>query len=154
MTRKHNLGLVLGSILLRGCIALSALYLAVTWGEAQENRFANHAEAQDSQRRGWLPKTLPLSASEIHEWHELDTNQCFGSFRFDPRERAAIEVTLRPGLTRPIRIDRDPSFAGPLPRDPTEEQLASAGFEFYTDKDFAFAIKWNKGIAYFWKPSS
>jgi hypothetical protein len=97
---------------------------------------------------------LPLSANEIHEWHELDTNQCFGSFRFDPRERSIIEGTLRPGLTRPVRIDRDPSFASPLPRDPTEEQLASAGFGFYSDQDFALAISWNKGIAYFWKPSS
>ena len=145
----------IGAVILLGvCISLYALYLGFTSGEAVESRFTNYAEALESQRRGWLPTMLPLSATEIHEWHELDTNLCFGSFRFDPSERPVIEVMLRPGLGRPVRIDRDPSFASPLPRDPTEEQLASAGFEFYKDQDFAFAINWKAGIAYFWNSSS
>ena len=149
-----RIGVVSGVTLLGACIALLALYVWITRGEAQENRYANYAKSQESQRRGWLPTTLPRSATEIHEWHELDTNLCFGSFRFDPSERSAIEFTLRQGLRRTIRIDRDPSFASPLPRDPGEEQLASAGFEFYSDRDFAFAISWKAGIAYFWNSSS
>ena len=145
----------IGAVIVLGvCISLYALYVAVTWGEAEENRFTNYAEARESQGRGWLPTMLPLSATEIHEWHELDTNLCFGSFRFDPSERSGIEVMLRPGLGRPVRIDRDPSFASPLPRDPAEEELSSAGFEFYKDQDFAFAINWKAGIAYFWNSSS
>jgi hypothetical protein len=39
-------------------------------------------------------------------------------------------------------------------RDPDEKQLASAGFEFYRDQDFALAISWKAGIAYFWRPPS
>lgn len=131
-----------------------ALYVWLTRGEAQENRYATYAQARESLRRGWLPSMLPSSATEIHEWHELDTNRCFGSFRFDPRDRSPMESTLRPGLRRPLRIDRDPSFAGALPLDPGEEQLTSAGFEFYLERDFAFAINWKTGIAYYWNSSS
>ena len=102
---------------------------------------------------GWLPTMLPRSATEIHEWHDLDTNLCFGSFRFDPSDRSPLEVALQSGLRRTIRIDRDPSFASTLPRDPGEEQLARAGFEFYSEQGFDFAISWKAGIAYFWNSS-
>jgi len=133
---------------------LLALHGCVFQGEVQESRYANYAEARESQRRGWLPAMLPRSATEIHEWRDLDTNLCFGSFRFDPSERSSIEVTLRPGRRRMIRIDRDPSFASPLPRDPDEQQLASAGFELYSEQGFDVAIGWKTGIAYFWNSPS
>ena len=136
--------------LLAASTALLVLYLI----EAQENRYANYAEAPESQHRGWLPTMLPRSATEIHEWHEVDTNVCFGSFRFDPSERSPMEVALHSGLRRTIRIDRDPSFASSLPRDPSEQQLLSEGFEFYTEEDFDLAISWKAGIAYFWNGSS
>jgi hypothetical protein len=136
------------------CVALLASYTWFTRGEVQENRYTNSAEARESQRRGWLPTMLPRSATEIHEWHELDASLCYGSFRFDPRERSPIEIALRSGRRRPIRIDRDPSFASSLPRDPGERVLTSAGFEFYSDRDFDFAINWNAGTAYFWNSSS
>jgi hypothetical protein len=132
------------------CLAVPVLYLWFTWGEREENRYITYAEASEAQHRGWLPAALPRSASEIHEWHDLDTNVSFGSFRFDPNERSTIELMLRPGQGRTMRIDRDPSFASPLPRDPTEEQLVSAGFAFYSEPGFGFAISWTAGIAYFW----
>jgi hypothetical protein len=146
-------GVVLGITLLGACIGLLAVYVWITRGEAQENRYVNYAEARESQSRNWLP-ALPHSATEIHEWHDLETNLCFGSFRFDPGERSGIEATLGSGLRRTIRIDRDPTFASPLPRDPDERQLSSAGFEFYSDQGFDFAISWKAGIAYFWNSSS
>jgi hypothetical protein len=132
------------------CLALPVLYVLFTWGEREENRYINSAEASEMQRRGWLPATLPRSATEIHEWHDLDTNVCFGSFRFDPKERSTIELMLRPGQRRTMRIDRDPSFASPLPRDPREDQLVTVGFEFYSEPGFDLAISWKAGIAYFW----
>ena len=130
------------------CAAL--VVLSASCGEIQESRYSNAAEARESQRRGWLPMLLPSSAAEIHEWRDLDTNVSIGSFRFAPAERSVIEAALQRGVRRPIRIDRDPSFASTLPRDPTEEQLTAAGFEFYTQQHFAFAISWTAGIAYFW----
>jgi hypothetical protein len=71
------------------------LYVWSTEREIEENRFGTYDEAQQSQRRGWLPAMLPRSATEIHEWHDLDTNLCFGSFRFDPSERSLVSLDSR-----------------------------------------------------------
>lgn len=131
-------------------VALLGSYLWVACGEVQENRYANYAEAREAQQRGWLPTMLPRSATEIHEWHDLDTNLCLGSFRFDPSERDSIEVALTAGSRRTLRIDRDPSFASTLPRDPDEQQLTNAGFDFYSEPAFDCAISWKDGITYFW----
>ncbi len=149
-----KIGVVLGVALLGSCAALLAFYFWLSEGEIQENRYRAYSEARGSHDHGWLPSVLPRSATLIHEWHDLDTNRCFGSFRFDPSDRSTIESGVRPGFRWTIRIDRDPSFASPLPLDSSEEQLKTSGFEFYSDWDFAFAINWNNGIAYFWKSSS
>jgi hypothetical protein len=149
-----KIGAARGAILLGVAVAVLALYICNTREEAQENRYATYDDARESLGHGWLPSMLPRSATEIHEWHNSDTNLCFGSFRFDPNERSTMESTLRSGLRRPIRIDRDPSFASPLPLDPAEDQLVNFGFEFYADRDFAFAINWKSGIGYFWNSSS
>ncbi len=149
-----RIGAVRGAILLGVGAAVFALYISITREEAQENRYATYADAREALGHGWLPALLPRSATEIHEWHDIDTNLGFGSFRFDPHDRSTIEATLRSGLRRPIRIDRDPSFASPLPLDPAADQLANFGFQFYSDRDFAFAINWKSGIGYFWNASS
>jgi hypothetical protein len=152
--RAAKLSLILGATLLGAGGGFLALYIWLTHGESQENRYDAYVDARESLDRGWLPSVLPRSATSIHEWHDLDTNLCVGSFRFDPRQRAAFESTLRRGLRPPLRIDRDPSFARPVQLDPSKEQLENSGFGFYSDGDFAFAINWNTGIAYFWNASS
>jgi len=153
-SRAAKLSVVLGVTLLGVCAGLLAFYLWLTHGEIQENRYDAYDEARESLDRGWLPPVLPRSAKAIHEWHDLDTGRCFGSFRFDPSERVTIESMLRPGLRPSIRIDRDPSFASAVPLDSSEEQLENSGFGFYSVGAFAFAINWDEGIAYFWKESS
>lgn len=152
-SRAAKIGLVVSGALFGVSVGLVAFYFWLTHGEIQENRYAVYAEARESLDRGWLPPVLPRSATLIHEWHDLDTNQCFASFRFDRRERSTIEATLRRGVRPTIRIDRDPSFASPLPLDPSKEQLESSGFQFYWDRDVGFAINWNNGIAYSWNCS-
>lgn len=137
-----------GATLLGACIALPILYAARD--RVQENRFTSAVEVRESRQRDRLPAMLPRSATEIHAWHDGRAKVSLGSFRFDPRERVTIEPALEVGLRQPIRIDRDPSFATVLPRDPSEMQLAGEGFEFYTNDDFALAIRWKDGIAYFW----
>src|SRR5215208_4537175 len=97
------------------CVAMLGWDFWLGPGEVQENRYGSYAEARESLREGWLPPMLPRSATEIHEWHDLDTNLCLGSFRFDSSERSDVEVSLRSGLRRAIRIDPDPSFASSLP---------------------------------------
>lgn len=146
----RKIAVVLGVMVIAAFACVVALLIWVSQGDIQENRYATYAEARESLDRGWLPTGLPRSATLIHEWHNLDTNRCFGSFRFEPNERSTLESTLRPGVLAPIRIDRDPSFASPVPLDPSETELKNRGFEFYSDRDFALAINWDKGVAFFW----
>jgi hypothetical protein len=86
----------------------------------------------------------------IHERHAIEIDLLYGSFRFDPGERPSLESRLRPGLRSNITIDHDSSFESSLPRRPSVELLQRSGFEFYSNKDFGFAIDRNKGIAFFW----
>ena len=146
----RRLAVVLGVMVVAAFACVVAFFIWLSHGEIQENRYASHTEARESLDHGWLPTGLPRSATQIHEWHDIDTNRCFGSFRFDPNERSTLESTLRPGVLPPIRIDRDPSFATTVPRDPSEGELKNLGFEFHSDGDFALAINWANGIGYFW----
>jgi hypothetical protein len=131
-------------------VCVVAVLIWVSRFDIQENRYATYVEAREALDHGWLPTGLPRSATLIHEWHDLDTNRRFGSFRFDPGERSTLEPTLRRGVPAAVRIDRDPSFATTVPRDPGEAELKNRGFEFYSDGDFALAINWDNGTAYFW----
>ena len=145
-------GVVVG-IALVAALGLVVSYSWTSQGEIEESRYATYGEVI-ARQRPWLPPTLPRSATEIHESHEVETVACVGSFRFDPSEQASLMSSLRPGVRQRVRIDRDPSFSSPLPRDPDVEQLARAGFELYSDRQFAFAINWTAGMAYFWRSVS
>jgi hypothetical protein len=98
----------------------------------------------------WLLVVLPPSATLIHERHAIDIDLLYGSFRFDPGELPTLEPRLRPGLRSNITIDHDASFPTGLPRHPSVEVLRHSGFEFYSIKDFGFAIDRNRGMAFFW----
>ena len=37
--------------------------------------------------RGWFPAWMPESAVDIHEFHDLDTNQQAMSFRLEPNQK-------------------------------------------------------------------
>jgi hypothetical protein len=125
--------------------------VSLACGDVQESRYSAAGDAQASLARGWLPAGLPGSATQIHEWHDVDTNESYGSFKFDAGERPRLESRLRLGLQGTVRIDRDPSFS-PTVRDPSVAELRNAGFEFYADGDFGLAVEWASGTAYFWGP--
>ena len=131
------------------CAGLAGVYAWAGPRAIQENRYATYAETRTPEAR-WLSFLLPPSATLIHERHATDIDLLYGSFRFDPSERRHLESMLAPGLRSNIRIDQDASFPSVLPLRPTVELLRRSGFEVYSNKDFGFAIEWDKGIAFFW----
>jgi inner membrane protein len=148
--RPATIGFVRGAILtLALCAGLAGVYVWAAQGAIQENRYATYAETKTPEAR-WLSAVLPPSATLIHERHAIEIDLLYGSFRFDPGERPSLESRLRPGLRSNITIDHDSSFESSLPRRPSVELLQRSGFEFYSNKDFGFAIDRNKGIAFFW----
>lgn len=129
--------------------ALATVYFGFMKSEIVEGRYATWEEARESSR-GWLPADMSASATEIHEWHDLDTNATLGSFRFDPEDRFLRDSARQPEFPSNLRIDRDPSFASPVPRDPTADQLEDLGFAAYLDSDVGYAVDWTGGVAYYW----
>jgi hypothetical protein len=61
--------------------------------EIQRTFYASYEEAKKSGafERGWLPEYLPISAKNIHEEHNLDTNQVWAEFEFDVEDIAKME---------------------------------------------------------------
>lgn len=144
----HIAGLV--SLVGSGVVLLT-LYPSITHGEFQESHDDSYSDAVPSITQGWLPLGLPVSATLIHEWHDLDTNLRLGSFRFQPDALRLTAVTLHPELPSEIRIDPDPSFAAPVPFGPTRAEIQELGFEFFrSQQDLWFAIHWTAGLAYYW----
>jgi hypothetical protein len=77
-------------------LTLTSLMLVVifmSYFEIQRTFYANYDEAKKSGafERGWLPKYLPRSAKNIHEVHNLDTNQGWAEFEFDVKDIAKME---------------------------------------------------------------
>ncbi len=66
------------------------VYFALTqnFGDVQINKY-DSIEAVHSDtaiQRGWIPKVLPLSAHEIVETHDIDTNTNFGTFKYGEKD--------------------------------------------------------------------
>lgn len=63
--------------LISGCLGLI--------GEIYSNTYDNYEEAvtSGSIERGWIPDFLPVSATNIFEKHDLDTNNIIVKFDFD-----------------------------------------------------------------------
>ena len=78
-----------------------ALFLLTSCGVLSEDRdvvYKNHAEAvaDGAFTRGWLPVLVPVSASEIHESYNLDTNEYWLTFTLNRKDEAAMMAKLVP----------------------------------------------------------
>jgi hypothetical protein len=57
---------------------------------SSSSRYSNleQARVDGAVERGWLPKSIPSSAHDIVEAHNIDTNQIFVSFQYDGNDGA------------------------------------------------------------------
>jgi hypothetical protein len=60
--------------------------------------YVNYSEMIESKAhiKGWIPKIMPASAKNIHEWHDIDTNLGYGSFEFDILDFDSFESKMEP----------------------------------------------------------
>jgi len=81
---------------LRVGILLSVMF-AVACGETVESRYPDRAAAvaDGAIRRGWLPEWLPSSATNIEEWHDLDTNRTVASFSYEASDAPVLPSECR-----------------------------------------------------------
>jgi len=66
--------------------------LTTSCGERVSTSYADFAAAQTSGAvaRGWVPGWLPNSASELHEIHDVDTNQSMLTFDYGRSSKFVI----------------------------------------------------------------
>lgn len=138
-----------------------ALFLALSCLSCYERgeryfRDLSEARAAGAVERGWVPGLLPKSAFQIRERHDLDTNEVWGAFRFNPSESAtflshlsALPSDITPVVRSPGSIPWWPKhIVGEIP----VEHLAEKGFLVRREDaaGFFFAINVKIGEGYFW----
>ena len=106
--------------------------------------------------RGWVPRGLPESTSDLREGH-LPNGQLWGAFSFDAAHRDALQSLVTSEITTGS-VECDPpgrlEWWPPILRSPIDlERVRSTGFRIYrgSDAHLTFAINWAQGGAYYWK---
>jgi hypothetical protein len=100
---------------------------------------AAEAKAKEAILRGWIPPSLPTTARDIHESHDLDTNRGEGEFHFDQSESASFKAKLA------LLTDDHISRLSVIDRKRWEHD----GYELYNDGYFIIAVSWPKSHACF-----
>lgn len=83
-----------------GILALSASFGCGSWFGMldldKETYYGTYEEAitDGMETRGWMPAFMPKSATEIHEYHNLDSNAQWLTFRFGEEDLASIKAAL------------------------------------------------------------
>ncbi len=155
---------------LRRLLPLLGVVVLTTLGcdERLEKRYGSLEEARrdGALARGWVPAVLPESASDIIEFHDLDTNETWGTFKFSPTGSAAFRAALvEPGSEEQLVAPRRPGVARWWPDFLHGRldggRLSGARLSLYRlggQKPEAreagrvfFAVNWEDGVAYFWR---
>jgi len=114
------------------------------------------ARAAGAIERGWIPRGLPPSASDLREGH-LNDGRGWGVFMFDTahadvlRALLGVEIHGEPVTCEaPGRLEWWPRILR-SPIDPAA--VATAGLQLYHSKDgrLTYAVNWRQGRAYYWR---
>jgi hypothetical protein len=125
--------------------------VVVSCGERPEvfYRDARAAREDGAIDRGWIPDWLPASAHDIHERHDIASNQSLLAFSFD----AADDPVLSPSCTQvqPDALGRVPFNASWWPNDVPPSPFVTPRHAYYRCQDGAFAAVSNTQL-YRWRP--
>jgi hypothetical protein len=127
--------------------------------DRQEFSFANVKEARSSGAvaRGWVPDDLPESATDLHELHNLDTNEVWGTFRLPGSEHAPSVTLTRVEASKinghAVKSPRARWWPEALTGNLDSRVLEKNGFQLYSTPapfEFWIAIDRNGGRGFFW----
>lgn len=139
-------------------MSLFCLALQVSCSDQYESSYPSLADAKRAGAvdRGWLPDFLPPGSRDIHEVHNIDTNQTWCAFAFVFADSDVLRrnlLVLGSAEISAIYV-RSPGLSwwpdvleGQL--DP--DAIARSGFEMYGTGSVVFAIDWKKGRAFFYR---
>lgn len=116
----------------------------------------DEARAAGAIERGWVPRGLPPSASDLREGH-LDDGRRWGVFSFDASHGDVLKTLLADEITTGAVECRAPGRLEWWPRllrSPIDLQSArSAGLRLYRSRDgqLTYAVNWAQGRAFYWR---
>lgn len=146
----------------RVVVGVLFVLVAGACNEQQRATYATYADADHDKaaERGWIPRYLPRSATDIAEVHDLDLNTQRLRFRAPVADLRSMAAALRPVQTSELRNhdDRVPELKGYWPYElhalgqKTDRDSTDLGLFFATDEKRAqcVAVEWKKSIAYAW----
>jgi len=129
--------------------------MLVACGERVESHYATFRDLERASAgaRSWMPEWLPESATDIREWHDLDTNSTLVAFTVPN-----ATPTLLSGC-KPFRFTANPGSASWWPTDDSfaslkhfecEERTSFAGGRIETRRA-GVALDQARNRLYFWR---
>lgn len=113
------------------------------------------ARAAGAVERGWIPRGLPESASDLRAAH-LEDGRRWGAFTFKPSDDAALKALLGDEITSgsvecdaPGRLEWWPRVL----RSPIDlARVRATGFRVYRGRDgtLTVVVNWTQGRAHYW----
>jgi hypothetical protein len=136
--------------------ALLAIAVACSGVNVQTELYQtlDEARAAGAIERGWIPRGLPESASDLRAAH-LENGNRWGVFIFDSAHGPALkdllgeEITSGIDCNAPGRVEWWPRIL----RSPIDlDRVKSTGLRLYHGRDgqLTFAVNWSQGRAYYW----
>lgn len=113
------------------------------------------ARAAGAVAAGWVPETLPKSASDLREGH-LPDGRYWGVFTFPRGDQAAVQGLVGSEITSGTLTCDPPGRLEWWPRivqSPVSvEQVRATGFRVYRGGDGrTYVVNWGQGRAYYWR---
>lgn len=105
--------------------------------------------------KSWLPEVLPQSATNIENWHNLDTNSTFGHFNYDSSEdkeysQRLIENKYSTEIKSVyIRLASTPEWPECLSGKHSSQEIVNCGYKIYYNGKFVIFINKLNSIAYY-----
>ena len=101
--------------MIRQSVIGAAVLLSVACGSEEHTKFYESRDAllaDGAVDRAWVPPWLPDSVRDIHESHNLDTNEVWMRFRFNADDMESIAVCA-PSFFADVRNAHGPRLARP-----------------------------------------
>jgi hypothetical protein len=130
----------------------SLLMMAAVVASCDERPEAFYSDAAAARAAGtWIPNWLPKSARDIHELHDIDTNQSLLAFSFDPAEGPVLTPSCTQIQNEAMRPPRfKPAW---WPMDVPSSSLTTDRHTYYRCHNGAYvAVSIKDGQLYHWRP--
>ena len=75
--------------------AIAFQLIACSERETKYYQKYENATNDDAVKRGWIPEIVPKTATEIHEQHDLDTNEVWIRFNVSREEKNRVTAGLK-----------------------------------------------------------